>query len=174
MTIAAISRRQLLRGDLNGDRSPIRPPWAIREPDFTSTCTRCGACIEVCPEHIVHAGDGGFPHVDFALGGCSFCADCLTACEPMALRADPERDCPWMLTAHIGDECLAFRGVICRSCGEACDEGAIRFRPRVGSAAVPTLVTDGCTGCGYCVRVCPAQAVKIRMPAPRLATRATT
>jgi ferredoxin-type protein NapG len=31
----------------------IRPPYALDELDFLMTCTRCGACIEVCPYEVI-------------------------------------------------------------------------------------------------------------------------
>lgn len=101
--------------------------------------------------------------MDFGAGGCSFCAECLAACGGKALKGDPERDPPWSLGARIGGGCLAFLGVICRSCGEVCDEGAIRFRLRVGGAAEPEPITENCTGCGRCVSVCPTCAVTVEI-----------
>jgi ferredoxin-type protein NapF len=64
----------------------------------------------------------------------------------------------------IAQACLARRGVECRICGEACDSGAIRFRPQLGSVAQPVLDPDACTACGDCVPVCPVAAVTL---APR-------
>jgi ferredoxin-type protein NapF len=156
-----LSRRRLLRGAIAGTAPPRRPPWAPVEKDFTARCDRCGDCIPACPEEIIHAGSGGFPEVDFAARGCTLCGDCLTACGGKALRGDPMTDAPWDLVAEIGDTCIARHGVVCRSCGEACGEGAIRFRLRVGGAAEPLLDRGICTGCGWCVGVCPVQAVRV-------------
>jgi len=156
-----LSRRRLLRGTLAGTASPRRPPWALAEKDFTAHCDRCGDCITACPEGIIRAGSGGFPEVDFGARGCSLCGDCLTACGVKALRRDPEEGAPWDLAAEIGAACIAHYGVVCRSCGEACGEGAIRFRLRVGGAAEPMLDRDLCTGCGWCVGVCPVRAVRV-------------
>ncbi len=63
--------------------------------------------------------------------------------------------------ARIGPECLAFRNVSCRNCGDACEEQAIRFRPVVMAAAQPEVDPDKCTGCGACVAPCPVQAIRI-------------
>jgi ferredoxin-type protein NapF len=61
----------------------------------------------------------------------------------------------------IGDACLARRGVECRVCGEACDTGAIRFRPQRGGIAQPQLTLQACTGCGDCVPVCPVGVITV-------------
>ncbi|WP_131112197.1 4Fe-4S dicluster domain-containing protein [Sulfuricystis thermophila] len=64
--------------------------------------------------------------------------------------------------ASIGPACIAYvDNVVCRSCGDACDEQAIRFSPRLGSAALPVVLTERCTGCGACLPVCPAGAITL-------------
>ncbi|HMR33057.1 MAG TPA: 4Fe-4S dicluster domain-containing protein [Geminicoccaceae bacterium] len=63
--------------------------------------------------------------------------------------------------ATIGDACLAFRGVVCRSCGDVCPERAIRFPPQLRRAATPVLDAAVCTGCGDCLPVCPAAAITL-------------
>jgi ferredoxin-type protein NapF len=161
-----LSRRRLLRGAGAGTAPPRRPPWAPAETDFTAQCDRCGDCVPACPEGVIRLGSGGFPELDFAVRGCTLCGDCLAVCGGKAMRGDPATDAPWDLVAEIGEGCIAFRGVVCRSCGEACGEGAIRFRLRVGGAAEPRLYADACTGCGCCVGVCPVQAVRVIAGAP--------
>lgn len=63
--------------------------------------------------------------------------------------------------AGIGGDCLARAGIHCRSCGDACPEAAIRFRPRLGAPPLPEVGPARCTGCGACVEVCPAGAVSL-------------
>ena len=64
--------------------------------------------------------------------------------------------------AVIGGACIAFaNNVVCRSCGDACAEAALRFSPRLGGAAVPIVLTEQCTGCGDCVTACPAGAITL-------------
>jgi ferredoxin-type protein NapF len=156
-----ISRRQLFRGELRGGRPVLRPPWAPGEDVFLAGCDRCGDCVRACPEKVIRVGGGGFPEVSFDLGGCTFCAECVSACRGKALLGDPKADRAWALSAEIGGACLVNGGVVCRSCGEACDKEAIRFRLRVGGAAQPVLDERRCTGCGSCVSVCPVRAVKL-------------
>ena len=61
--------------------------------------------------------------------------------------------------AVIGGNCMTFNDVVCRSCGDACGEGAIRFIHRLGGAALPEVQASRCTGCGECATACPAGAV---------------
>ena len=68
------------------------------------------------------------------------------------------------LRAAILGSCLAQRAVTCRSCGDACDERAIRFVPRPGGTALPLFAFERCSGCGACVDVCPASALVLCAP----------
>lgn len=162
---AALSRRSFLRGKFSRPVVEPLPPWALPQALFEKACNRCDACIAACPSQIVKRGTGGFPTIDFLLGAgvCTFCGECVTACQPRALRRE-EGAAPWQLKAGINSSCLAFQDVVCRSCGDACGETAIRFSPRPGGAARPELDMTRCTGCGACVGVCPVGAMKVAGP----------
>jgi ferredoxin-type protein NapF len=164
---AALSRRSFLSGRFSRPVVELLPPWALPQATFEQVCTRCDACITACPNRIVKRGAGSFPTIDFLLGSgvCSFCGECLTACLPQALKRDEDTP-PWHLKASIAPSCLAQQNVVCRSCGDACGETAIRFRPRLGGAAQPELDAACCTGCGACVGVCPVGAIKVAHPQP--------
>ena len=137
---------------------PLRPPGAIAEDQFTDGCTACGECIEVCPQTIVVRGSGGFPEIDFTRAECTFCGDCIAVCPEGVLR--PGVEPPWTVTIRVLDTCLARRQVVCQSCGDVCDAGAIGFRPRLGEVAVPGIDADSCIGCGACVAACPEHALE--------------
>ena len=66
--------------------------------------------------------------------------------------------------AVIAAGCLALNRVVCRSCGEACDTGAIRFRLAPGGVSTPQVLTDACNGCGDCVTACPVHAIALGAP----------
>ncbi len=152
---------QFLSGNFGGKRV-VRPPWALDEERFTERCNGCGKCIEACPYDIIHEARGKFPVLDFATAGCDFCRDCVSVCETGALVYDVDSPSePWNLKAAVLPACLAMNGVVCRSCGEACETQAIRFRLELGGIAQPKIDQDACTGCGECYAVCPIRSVEI-------------
>ena len=63
--------------------------------------------------------------------------------------------------ALIGDGCLAEAGILCRTCGDACPDAAIRFRPRIGLPPQAIVNEAACTGCGECVSTCPGEAITL-------------
>ncbi|MBU1689330.1 MAG: ferredoxin-type protein NapF [Gammaproteobacteria bacterium] len=155
-----ISRAQFIRGNFRGSKQVIRPPWAMAELDFVEACTRCGDCVGACPEKILETGRGGFPQVNFSKGECTFCGDCAGKCKSEALNKRVD-DAPWSLKAVVAPSCLALKQVVCRTCGEACPIGAIRFRISVGAVSRPEVDPLACTGCGACYGPCPVSAITI-------------
>lgn len=153
------SRRGFLRGRVRSGASPVRPPWALPEATFLAACTRCRNCAIICPTRIIQIGDG-YPHVDFSIGTCTFCGECVRVCAPAALRRT-ENAAPWQRKARVKEGCLANRGVECRICGEQCEAEAIRFLPRAGGLPAPEVLPDRCTGCGACVAPCPARVIEV-------------
>ncbi|WP_299016000.1 ferredoxin-type protein NapF [uncultured Photobacterium sp.] len=134
-----------------------RMPWVIDEDTFTERCTRCNKCVNACETQIIVKGDGGFPTVDFNHGECTFCYACAEACPESLFH--PRTETPWELKAEIGQGCLARNHIECRSCGDMCEVQAISFRLQPGGVAQPVLDSEGCTGCGACLSVCPVSAI---------------
>jgi ferredoxin-type protein NapF len=159
------ARRAFLRGALRPRPSGITPPWA--GADFSDRCVRCDDCVRACSADILVRGDGGFPRVDFDRGGCTFCGACVTACRHDALVREDAGDVvgdaepPWHTTVAVGSGCLSMRGVTCRSCGDACETGAIRFRLQPGGRALAVVDDSLCNGCGSCIATCPVRAIQI-------------
>ncbi|KFC63285.1 ferredoxin-type protein [Bosea sp. LC85] len=160
-----LGKRGFLKGLLPSDPAVIRPPWSVEET-IASACTGCGACISACPQAIIRLDARQRPEIDFSSSECTFCGACAEVCsEPVFDRARPG----FQHIALIGDMCFAARGVVCQSCGDACPEAAIRFRPRRGGPALPELAVDQCTGCGACIAACPAAAIGTRPTAAEAA-----
>ncbi|WP_373691473.1 ferredoxin-type protein NapF [Azonexus sp.] len=164
MTNVQLSRRAFFGAARPGQGEVVRPPWALPEREFQDACTRCNACVDICPTGLLVKGAGAYPEADFTPGrapaGCTFCGDCLTACKDMALRQEPEQ-APWALHAVFTADCLATQNVVCRTCGESCEVSAIRFPPMLGGVAKPLLDESACTGCGACLADCPTLAIRI-------------
>lgn len=159
--MASLSRRQFLRGRFKKDEFVLRPPWSLPEAQFIEACTRCDECISICPEKVIQKGQGGFPEIVFKNSGCEFCEECLDVCKPKALNKPTEDAQPWIIKAEIKSSCIAYHGTICRTCGEACNDEAIHFKLEPGKVGEPILNLDNCTGCGFCIAMCPVDAVVI-------------
>lgn len=159
----AINRMQFLHGDISGRNTPIRPPWSGAENTFIDICNSCGDCITQCPTKIISKGRGNYPVINFSAGECLFCGDCVDACKPKALSISKDQK-PWSITASISsDECIAFKGVECRSCYDPCEAGSINMTPRLGGVSIPLLNATTCTGCGACISICPTKAVSMKI-----------
>src|ERR1700747_623808 len=74
-------------------RHHFRPPGAVDEVAFLTSCTRCGDCINVCPVHAILRAPpttglaAGTPILEPTLQACVVCADmpCARACATGAL-----------------------------------------------------------------------------------------
>ena len=156
------SRRNFLRGNITDKVQTIRPPWSVAEPLFLKKCNQCNDCLDACHEKIITHDTDGYPSINFSQTGCTFCAECLETCKTGALqglRSDIEQ--AWNHTIRISDSCLSISGVVCRSCGDHCDERAIKFTLLTLGRTLPEINTRSCTGCGQCIAVCPANAISI-------------
>ena len=153
-----IDRRALLRGRLTPEPFLPRPPWTTDE-SVRSACTGCGACVEMCPQHIVKLDRRNLVSIDVTDAECTFCGICVEACGEEVFQRTLQP--VFAHAAQIGAECFAARGIVCQSCGETCPEEAIRFQVLVGGPALPSLDADRCSGCGACLGVCPAGAIAL-------------
>jgi len=158
-----LSRAAFLQGAWRKDQTLIRPPWAKEESDFIAHCdSSCQACSNACPEKIIVIGRGKYPHIDFSQGECTFCEQCVDACDYDALVKQGDGK-PWIHKAVIKmDQCITQQSVVCRSCSEMCEVAAIKFTPVIGGVSSPELNSDLCNGCGACINVCPSKALFIQ------------
>jgi ferredoxin-type protein NapG len=67
----------------------LRPPGALDEQDFLSSCIKCGQCVQVCPVSAIKLADlvdgfgVGVPYIDAREQACDFSCDavqCILAC----------------------------------------------------------------------------------------------
>lgn len=77
-----------------GWESRMRPPGALDEKDFLSSCIKCGQCVQVCPVQAIKLDDIdqgfgiGVPYIDSRSQACDFSCDavqCILACPTGAL-----------------------------------------------------------------------------------------
>ncbi len=75
-------------------KSRMRPPGALEEHDFLSSCIKCGQCVQVCPVAAIKLDDIdqgfgiGVPYIDSRQQACDFSCDavqCILACPTGAL-----------------------------------------------------------------------------------------
>lgn len=185
------TRRDLLLGGLSRLRrrlaeqpdtpplpAPVRPPGALPEATFLTTCERCHACIEACPNRVLTPITGcgeavdTTPQMAFVDGYCKRCRACADACSSGALRREVEGSAANPGIAEvIADHCLNQAGfAMCLSCQEHCPESAIDLR----HLGLPTVEASRCTGCGACAFVCPTtpraiQIIAAKRPEPPVA-----
>jgi ferredoxin-type protein NapG len=137
----------------------LRPPGALDEDAFTSTCSRSGECVQVCPAKCItidYAGaqGKGAPYIDVNRMPCVVCDGlyCMHACPSGALVPTPLADID-MGTAEWREElCVRSRGEDCTLCIDRCPIGSVAIELVDGKVAVHAA---GCTGCGVCEHHCP-------------------
>ena len=160
----------------------LRPPGALVEKDFQSSCVRCGLCVEACPYDILKLGrlfqpiPTGTPYFTARTNPCEMCEDipCVVACPTGALdpTLDNIDDARMGVAVLIDQEnCLNFQGLRCDVCYRVCPviDKAITLEmhrnTRTGHHAVfiPTVHSDACTGCGKCEESCVLEESAIKV-----------
>jgi MauM/NapG family ferredoxin protein len=140
----------------------VRPPGALPEVAFLAACTRCNACVDVCPPRAIRTAPSsegfaaGTPHLEVELQPCVACPDmpCAAACPTGALTRPPEvwKGYKLHVLELVPERCVTFSGVTCSACAESCPVGATALA--MGDDGHPVIKAEGCVGCGVCVRAC--------------------
>jgi ferredoxin len=154
----------------------LRPPGALPQGRFETTCCRCGNCARTCPTRIIGSSTDireplGLlaPRLDFTRAYClPSCNACGDVCPTGALRpfSADQKDRIFVGTAEVRlDGCLLAKGRECDRCVASCDYDAIvigggTFEPE------PEVNVARCVGCGACAAVCPAEVISIHPPQP--------
>lgn len=149
-------------------RTHLRPPGALVESLFLSTCEGSGACVRACPYGAIRlagppgAHTEGTPVITPASVPCYLCVDvpCAKACPSGALVPIARADIKIGVAVVTESACFAHQGAECGSCLAACPVGtAALFKDRTG----PAVNVGACTGCGQCTHVCPTRPRAIRI-----------
>ncbi|MDW7673807.1 MAG: 4Fe-4S binding protein [Bacillota bacterium] len=142
----------------NETQLQLRPPFALPEKVFLAACTRCGECINVCPQHILVAAEEksgialGTPTILSKKNYCTMCLMCVKSCTSGALEIEAGQ-CGKIGRATINNKsCVAYKGSICNNCYQSClkYKGAIKME----KGFLPVIDTTLCDGCGRCVSSC--------------------
>ena len=165
-----------IKQNSNGDSASLylRPPGALAERGFRSSCIKCGQCVQVCPYHsiylldITHLFDIGTPVIDAKERGCYLCGalPCVLACpsgqvlKSSDLRLKPAKT---EQERELNSALAAKEGKPCDLCASLCPypqpleaiamiKANEHFAPQIRSA---------CVGCGACAELCPARIIEI-------------
>ncbi|MFC1498763.1 4Fe-4S binding protein [Verrucomicrobiota bacterium] len=150
----------------------IRPPGSVEEGKFTSVCARCGNCVRVCPENIIHhdlgrTGLSGFwtPIIGIGAGYCNeWCNECNKVCPTNAIAhlSMKNKQSVSIGAAKVEKSlCLAWKeNQHCMVCHEYCPYHAIKDI-KEDNVPCPEVDPDICRGCGLCQTVCPAKETAI-------------
>lgn len=174
--------------ETKADTITLRPPGALKQPDFQKACIKCGQCVEACPYDTLKLATltenkgVGSPYFEPRTIPCYMCTNypCTEACPSGALDLKEliiENNPPDINNAKMGlavihrESCIAYWGIQCDACYRAC--------PLMDTAIVleydknihtgkhanlkPVVNSDVCTGCGVCEHTCVVEKAAIRV-----------
>ena len=134
----------------------VRPPYNDDNSCF-ERCKECEdtPCIKICDENIIKLSNDKTPILDFSNSGCTYCEECLEIC-PHEVLTNSTKKINVKIEIDIS-KCVSWHDVMCFSCKDPCLDNAIDFlalfRPSINSK---------CTNCGFCVGVCPSNAIILK------------
>ncbi len=143
-------------------RAYLRPPGALAERGFRSSCIKCGQCVQVCPYHsiylldITHLFDIGTPVIDAKDRGCYLCGalPCVLACPSGALSHEtnePKKVKMGIAVIENLDACLAYRGQVLKSSDLRLKPAKTEQERELNSA----LAAKKGKPCDLCASLCP-------------------
>ncbi len=149
----------------------LRPPGALAEKDFLSSCIKCGQCVQVCPVEAIKLSDitDGFglgtPYIDARKQACDFSCDglqCVLACPTGSLTHHINYPAQTNMGTAVLTQpkiCLAMRGEGFKGIArESNFKGVLRFDEIDRWEAI--ALTDhpfDLEICDLCVRLCPIE-----------------
>ena len=150
--------------------TPIKPAGSVSLDNFSSRCTGCQLCVQVCPNDVLRASSNldtfMQPEMSYERGYCRpECTKCSEVCPAGAIHKITREEKTAIQIGHavwVGQNCVPLRdGVSCGNCAKHCPSGAITMMPYdpedATSPMIPSINTEKCIGCGACEHVCPAR-----------------
>lgn len=136
----------------------VRPPYFLEEDSFAKECIDCdGICSTFCQENIIIISNDKTPKLDFSKGGCTYCDECAINCPKEVLNVEYKKQIDVKIDIDIL-KCMSWNQTMCFSCKDPCLEDAISF---LGMFR-PKIEDTKCTSCGFCISVCPTNAITIK------------
>ncbi len=136
----------------------LRPPYFYDEASFSKDCQECeGICATFCEEKIIVIQEDKTPKLDLNLGGCTYCDECAKVCPSGVLSLENKKEINCMIVIEQ-NKCMSWSNVMCFSCKDPCLDDAIVFN----GLFQPVIDMEKCTSCGFCIRVCPSEAIGIK------------
>jgi len=153
---------------VNKEFSPVLPPGAGDKETFSALCSRCYACVNVCPTRILTVdfprdadmGRWFEPEMDAYNGTCQeSCNNCTQVCPTAAIKKLSFED---KHRTQIGvaqvfkEKCIAWcEKDYCVVCIEFCPYKAIEDTTSESGYPRPVVNPEICRGCGICQNACP-------------------
>jgi ferredoxin len=128
----------------------LRPPGALAEAEFLSTCTREGQCVRVCPVSAIRIDPsgrrgGGAPYIDADLAACAVCTglQCMQTCPTGALVPTPMTQIDIGTARWQAETCSRSHGENCTICIDHCPLGTAAIQIQNGRVQVYENVCIG-------------------------------
>ena len=152
-------KRNLFRRASSPFKSFLYPPYFEKKEDFLN-CIECQnkECLSACNEKIIHI-ENEIPVIKFGINGCTFCDECASACPNGVLKIKNKKNKINVEMLINPAKCIAWNQTVCFSCQDICEENAIIYKGMFN----PVIDLDKCTGCGFCLSVCPTFAIDLKV-----------
>ena len=140
------------------NKNLLFPPYFSYKDDFKK-CIECESkdCLSACNEKIIEINEF-YPIIKFGINGCTYCDECANACKLDVLKVENKKQINAIILINP-NTCIAHNQTICFSCQDICEYGAINY---IGMFK-PFIDFDKCTSCGFCLSVCPADSIEIKV-----------
>lgn len=149
----------------------LRPPGALLEEEFLSSCIKCGQCVQVCPVEAIKLADMedgvglGTPYINAREQACDFSCDglqCVLACPTGALTHHinyPHQAQMGVARLLRPEACLAVQGKGFHGLARGADfQGKLRYDKIDRWNPIPVREHPyEVEICDLCVRQCPIE-----------------